>query len=129
MSTTTTYTATAVREGRWWTITVPDVDGVTQARRLADAPTMARELVAVTLAVPLDTVEVALAVARVDGLDVGAELDAIRAEREQAAALERDASQRAQRLARDLAAADVTLRDVGAILGVSHQRAHQLVSS
>jgi len=60
MSTTTTYTATAVREGRWWNIQVPEVGGHTQARRLADIETMARELIAVTLDVPLSAVAVAV---------------------------------------------------------------------
>ncbi len=124
----TTYTATAAREGRWWTVTVPAVDGVTQARRLGDVEDMARELVAVTLDVPVEDVAVEVAVSAVDGVDVGAALEAIRDERARAAALERDASARAQQLARDLVAKAVPLRDVGTILGVSHQRAHQLVN-
>jgi len=124
----TSYTATASREGRWWIVTVPAVDGVTQARRLADVDEMARSLVAVTLDVAVEDVTIDLSVAAVDGVEVEAELTAIRDERAQAAALERDASSRAQRLARDLVAQDVSLRDVGAILGLSHQRVHQLVS-
>jgi len=123
----TSYTATASREGRWWIVTVPAVDGVTQARRLADVDEMARSLVAVTLDVAVEDVTIDLSVAAVDGVEVEAELTAIRDERAQAAALERDASSRAQRLARDLVAQDVSLRDVGAILGLSHQRVHQLV--
>jgi len=39
---TTTYTATATREGRWWLVRVPEIDGVTQARSLAEAEVMAR---------------------------------------------------------------------------------------
>lgn len=56
-----TYSATATWEEGWWIVTVPSVDGVTQARRLGDVESMARELVAVTLDVPLDQVEIALA--------------------------------------------------------------------
>jgi hypothetical protein len=41
-----TYQATVTREDGWWMVHVPAIDGLTQARRLADAPTMARELVA-----------------------------------------------------------------------------------
>lgn len=122
-----TYTATAVREGRWWMVTVPGA-GVTQARRLADVPDMARELVAVTLDAPLDDVEVQVTVAPFDGIDVTGELDGIREARAQSLRLEREASDRAVALARTLAQRDVPLRDIGTILGVSHQRAHQLVT-
>ena len=124
----TTYTATVAREGRWWMIAVPDVDGITQARRLTDVPTMARELIAVSLNIPADDVDVTIVHQPVDGIDVDGEVAAIRAARQRAADLEHATSERAQALARDLAAHDIPLRDVGAILGVSHQRAHQLVA-
>jgi len=52
------YTATAMREGSWWLVSIPDLDGLTQARTLADAELAAREWIAVTLDVPLDTVSV-----------------------------------------------------------------------
>ncbi len=124
----TTYTATATREGRWWIITVDGI-GVTQARRIAEAADTARELVAVTLDVPLDDIAVDLAVGDVDGINVAGEVAVIRDERARANELEHAASQRAQALARNLSAHDVPMRDVGAILGVSHQRAHQLISN
>lgn len=53
----------------------------------------------------------------------------ITAERRQAAALEAEANARATDLAYDLVAADVPIRDIGAILGISHQRVHQLTST
>ncbi|WP_087507977.1 hypothetical protein [Cellulomonas iranensis] len=123
----TTYTATAAREGRWWTITVPDV-GVTQSRRLDDVEGMAHELVAVTLDVPLSDVTVTVEVAKVGDVDVADRLATLRRERAEAERLEAAACEHTAALARDLVAHDVPLRDVGAILGVSHQRAHQLVA-
>ncbi|GAA3794120.1 HicB family toxin-antitoxin system [Cellulomonas soli] len=125
----TAYTATAAREGRWWAITVPGVDGVTQTRRLGDAADMARELVAVTLGVPLEDVVVEVTVTAVDDIDVAGDAARIRSDRQKAAALEVSAADGARSLARRLVDADVPLRDVGRILGVSHQRAHQLVHS
>lgn len=124
-----TYTAEVTREGRWWMINVPEVDGLTQARRLADAEQMARELVAVTTGQDIDTIEVHASVTVVDGVDVAAEVEAIRRERERAAQMERDASDRARALARALAELNVPQRDIGAALGVSYQRAHQLISA
>ncbi len=123
----TTYTATVTREGHWWMVHVPAIDGLTQARRLSEAAQMARELIALEVEVPIADVAVEVTVADVDGLDVAAELEAIRGERAKAAELERDASARATALARSLAARRLTVRDIGTILGVSHQRAHQLV--
>ena len=48
-----TYQATATRDGKWWMITVAQIDGLTQARNLADAAKMARSLIAIRL--PLAT--------------------------------------------------------------------------
>ncbi|WP_160158421.1 hypothetical protein [Cellulomonas sp. SLBN-39] len=60
------YTATATREGRWWVISVPAVDGVTQALHLDDVAQAAAELVAVTLDVPVDDVRIEVVMASGD---------------------------------------------------------------
>lgn len=126
---TRTYEANVTLEDGWWMIHVPEIDGLTQSRRLADAGQMARELVAVTLDTPLDDIDVHVTVERVAGLDVREVLDTVAAERAEAARLEADATSRARDLARALVADNVPLRDVGTILCVSHQHAHQLVSA
>ena len=125
----TDYTAIVTRDEKWWMVSIPAIDGLTQARRLSEASEMAREYIAVTLDVALDEVTVIVEVDSVGGINVRDEMTAIRSERAQAAELERDATARATELAKALAKADIPLRDVGAVLGVSHQRAHQLVSS
>jgi hypothetical protein len=53
----------------------------------------------------------------------------VAAERAAAARLEADATAKARVLARALAEHDVPLRDVGTILGVSHQGTHQLINA
>lgn len=53
----TSYVATAVREGRWWVITVEDV-GVTQARTLRDAPAAARGMLCALLDIDEDGIQV-----------------------------------------------------------------------
>jgi hypothetical protein len=55
---TKTYAVTVTREGRWWMLAVPDIDGLTQVRRIEDAELMSRELIAVTLDIPLEDVAV-----------------------------------------------------------------------
>lgn len=124
------YRATVYREGRWWMVSIPQLDGLTQARRLSEAELMAREYIAVTLDVPIKDVAVDVHVESVGSVkDIETRLATIEAERQKAAELERQATADAAQLAKDLAAAQVPLRDVGSILGVSHQRAHQLVKS
>ncbi|KQR94174.1 MAG: hypothetical protein J0I33_00030 [Microbacterium ginsengisoli] len=123
------YTATASRDGKWWMIRIPDLDGLTQTRRLGDAESTAREYIAATLDVAPDDIAVTVTVSDVNGLDVLAETHAISAARSDAAALERAASDRAVSLAKRLAAAEIPVRDIGTIMGVSHQRAAQLVNT
>lgn len=53
-------TAVVERSGRWWVITVPEVEGaVTQARRLDQVPHMAADAVAVLLDIDIADVTVA----------------------------------------------------------------------
>lgn len=54
----TTYRATATREGKWWMIRIPEIDGLTQARRLEQAEEMAREYIAASEGVELANVDV-----------------------------------------------------------------------
>lgn len=124
-----TYDVHVTRDSKWWMISVPAVDGLTQARRISDVTTMARELIAVTLDVPLSTVEVHLASLVVDGVGILGRARQVRAAREQAEQLEAQAVGHASALAHDLAGEGVPVRDIGEVLGVSDQRAHQLVSS
>ena len=65
-----TYEAHVTRDGNWWTISVPAVDGSTQAPTINDVTTKAKEHVAVTLDVPLSAVEVHLASLVVDGVGI-----------------------------------------------------------
>lgn len=126
----TAHKASAVRDSKWWMVSIPEINGLTQARRLSEATDMAREYIAASQGVPLDTVSVTLSFAPIGEVDDVAErVASIVEERTKAAELERAASQHSKELARTLTAADVPVRDIGAILGVSHQRAHQLISS
>jgi predicted RNase H-like HicB family nuclease len=58
----TTYTARAVRSGKWWAIEIEELDGVySQALRLDQAEAMARDAIAATLDVSPDSFEVTTA--------------------------------------------------------------------
>jgi hypothetical protein len=123
-----TYQAAVSRDGKWWMIAVPEVDGVTQARRLADVEQMARELIAVTLGTKISEVAVEIEYQDIAGTAVNHDLALIRREKAEAARLEQDAARRTSDLVRALVAEGIPLRDIGQMLGVSFQRVHQLAS-
>lgn len=123
----TAYRIEIAREGKWWMVAIPALDGLTQARRLEEAPLMAREYIAVTLDVPISEVSVVVAVITVDGVDVTEAVAKLEAEKARAEAARHRVSEDTRSLARTLAGKKVPVRDIGSILGVSHQRAHQLV--
>jgi predicted RNase H-like HicB family nuclease len=123
-----TYQVHVTREGRWWMVHIPELRELTQARRLGEAPRMAQEVIALHTGVAVDEVEVEVEV-QVGDIEAGAIASAARAHRAQAAALERQSVEEARELARALADRDVPVRDIGELLGVSFQRADQLVRS
>lgn len=123
----TTYEVKAIRSGDWWAIDVPGLLGAhTQARRLDQVEHMARELIGLLLDVPEDSFD----------MRIQPELDdewarLLRETRD--ARTEADAaSERAQRLVRTaiatLQGAGLTTREVGQLLGVTHQRVQQLAA-
>jgi hypothetical protein len=123
------FDAIVTREGKWWMVAIPQIDGLTQARRLSEASSMARDYIAVTLDISLREVAVTTIVKSVGGIDVAEEVAEINRDRVTAAELERHARERAESLAKKLAARRVPVRDIGTMMGISFQRAHQLVTA
>ncbi|MFB7876533.1 type II toxin-antitoxin system HicB family antitoxin [Nocardia sp. NPDC056064] len=123
-----TYRVQITRDGRWWMVHIPELDELTQARRLSEAPLMAREVIALHTGVPLTEVTVDVEIA-VEDIPVSKRASAVAAHRVEAARLERLVVDESRRLARELAQRKVPVRDIGEILGVSHQRAQQLTST
>ena len=125
-----TYTAVVERDGKWWMVSIPEIDGLTQARTLTDARKMASSLIAITLDIPVDAFNVTLDVRHVGRVfDVSSKVATIKAMREQAAEKERQAGANAAALAKQLAAEGLTVRDIGSVFDVSFQRAHQMVNA
>jgi DNA-directed RNA polymerase specialized sigma24 family protein len=120
-----TYRVNIARDGRFWHIHVPQIDRSTQARHLREAELMARDLIGIMEDVPPDSF----------GLDVQIELPQdIRQElarsaelREQAAKAQAEAARLSRDAARQLYDQGLPLRDIGKVLGVSFQRAKQLI--
>ena len=120
----TTYTGTIHRGDTRWLVHIDQIDRTTQARNLAEAEPMARDLIAIMLDVPADSFEVSLEV--VLPKQVQEELASAEHFREAASHAQSEAAAAVRSAARGLAAAGLTVRDIGRALGVSYQRAHQL---
>lgn len=83
---------------------VPGTDILTQARKLSEAPQMAREVIALEMDLPMSEVEVELHIGSIGNVDnVSDTADSIRAARAQAAQLERQALKHSEELAQSLA--------------------------
>lgn len=113
-----TYEAVVSRVGRWWHIVVPQAGplAMTQARRLAEAEYMARDLIAALLDVPADSFDVSVRLN--DPAILKAAKPAAKA-RDEADAAEQRAAEAMRRAARELVAAGLPVRDVAAVLKIS----------
>jgi predicted RNase H-like HicB family nuclease len=114
------------RSGRWWLIDVPEVPAAhSQARRLDQAEEVARELIALLTDADPGSFDVDVQVQL--PAEVRADLDRAEELRQEAARSQHEAALLARSAARRLHEDGLPLRDIGRLLRVSHQRAHQLV--
>lgn len=135
-----TYRVNVTRDDRWWMIAVPELDGyvtpdgsvnvgaTTQARRLSDVPAQARDFICTVTDSAPSEVDVAIKIT-VDGIDVTARASHVFTDRELAEQHAAAAADQARSLARELASRGVAVRDIGEVLGVSFQRAQQLITA
>lgn len=117
------------RSGGWWAITVPALDGVfSQAKRLDQVEDSARE--AISLMLDIDENDVGVLDIIVTPPARAAEL--LRSLEVSVAAADeatRVAAATRREVAEVLRAEGLPLRDVGELIGVSHQRVSQLLAS
>jgi len=57
-----TYDVIVTREDAWWMVSIPEIDGLTQARDRGEVEQMAREYIAVTTGVAFPEVVVTVSV-------------------------------------------------------------------
>ena len=122
------YTAIAERDGTWWVITVPEVDGIfTQSRRLDRVEYMARDAISLMLEVPADSFDVEV----VENHDPPTQevIDDILSIREAVAAMRRETADRTRNAVLALHDSGYPQRDIGRMVGISHQRVAQLLAS
>lgn len=124
----TQYQATAVKDGDWWFVEVPEVGAYGQATSLAKAPAVAREVTALWLDV--DPAEVEVTVTAQPDPETAAAIERADALAAEAAALQNKAAElRAAAVLRYVNEHHVTRREAAAALGMSVQRVQQLVTS
>jgi predicted RNase H-like HicB family nuclease len=122
------YTVSAERHGDWWAITVDELRGVfSQARRLTQVESMARDAIALFLEVPTDSFGLSVR----EKLTPDAERVVAAAKEARAAAIAHQevASERSRAAARTLAEQGLPQRDIGRLLDLSHQRVAQLLEA
>lgn len=124
-----TYDVKVVRDGKWWMIEIPELDGLTQARRLGDVTNMAVDYIALVTNADEKDVKIRIVAMIVDHIDYAERQSRLDEAKAKQAEAEQLVKKETLELAHKLADEDVPVRDIGEILGVSYQRAHQLVKS
>lgn len=122
-----TYEVDVSRGERYWLVDVPAVQRATQARTLREVDAMARDLIAIMTDVPADSFELTVRVTLPQ--EAQEHLQRAAGLREKAASAQSRAAMEVRLAAPGVKDDGMTLRDIGDALGVSYQRAHQLVSS
>ncbi len=121
-----TYRVRAEREGKFWLLTVPELDIMSQARRLTEAEEMARDLIATWLDVSPESFGIDLDIALPDKL--AERRERARKLRAEADRLREQAAEELRTVVRDAHDAGWTVRELALALGVSHQRAQQILA-
>jgi len=119
------YTAKVWREGKFWIVTVEGLPMATQARSAREVTEMTRDFIASYTEQSESTFEVEyhfeLPPEVKDALHKAEHLQ------REAEIARKAAAAEARRAARALRDSGLSVRDVGFALGISHQRAHQLI--
>lgn len=120
-----TYRALCRRSGGWWAVSIPELRGVhTQARRLDQVDEMARDAIALFLELDPGSFDVLVVPELPEPLR--ARLEGVRNQRRLAEELQKSATVATAELVTTLLEYGLTVRDVGHLFGLSHQRAAQL---
>lgn len=124
------YKVEITRDGRWWMVRVPEIDGLTQARRISEAAQMAREFIALETSTPIKDVRVTIANITVPGLgDIQELADDIRDLRDAARKAEAAFADATKRYAKRVTKAGIPVRDIAELLDVSPQRVSQIANA
>lgn len=127
MSSKRVLEATAVKEGKWWTITIPELDQVTATKKTAEVQEYAESLAAATLDLPEDEVQVSVKFDLPE--TVATEWNAARKDTVQAKEATMSAAAKTKSVIEKLHGDGYTTRDIEKVLGISYQRVSQIINS
>jgi Ser-tRNA(Ala) deacylase AlaX len=122
------YTVQATREGKWWSLQCIEVPGaISQVSRLDQAADTIREAIAWVADVPEESIEIT--VTPILPESVLEHLAAAARLRAESARLNTQAAEQTRAAVGELHTSQhLTYREIGAALGISHQRASQLAA-
>jgi hypothetical protein len=127
-----TYRVNASRDGKFWMleITGPGLkhSGATQVRRLDQADDMVRDWLATRFDL-FEEAAVEIVIEPVLPAEEHSVVEAVLSKRRAAEEAQRAALQATTAAARELSKHNLTTRDIGALLGISHQRVSQMVNA
>jgi predicted RNase H-like HicB family nuclease len=125
----TTYTIEAVRSGKWWALSVPELPGIhSQVRRLDQAEAMIRDALALAYDIDPDTPRLCGPVPTINP-ELDDLLHQTREHRAQLVELRRETDELTRRLVREMSDAGLPVRDIAVTLDISFQRAAQLAKA
>ncbi|RLP75641.1 hypothetical protein D9V32_09215 [Mycetocola tolaasinivorans] len=119
------YEATARREGKWWIITIPEIDAVTQARSIREIQTMADGIVMALLDLEEGEARVSVSIEMPNSVQEAWD-EAARLQAESERASRRAAALRREAVRSLLHEAQLSQSEAGTLLGLSYQRIQQL---
>ena len=119
------WNASARQVGKFWYIQVDGLSGSTQGRSVKEIDLMVRDYITIMTETEPDSFDVNMQLLLPD--DVAATLKRAGELRDIADNARKEAAVESRRAAKALRASGLTVRDIGAALGISFQRAHQLV--
>ena len=119
------WNASARQVGKFWYIQVDGLSGSTQGRSVKEIDVMVRDYISIMTETEPDSFDVNMQLLLPD--DVAATLKRAGELRDIADNARKEAAVESRRAAKALRASGLTVRDIGAALGISFQRAHQLV--
>lgn len=109
---------------------VPELDQLTQARRIGEVEEMARSLIAISTGTRVSDIAIDIVSVNVPAVgDIASVANNVRQLRTRARDSEAEAAAATIKYSRQMADAGIPVRDIAQLLGISPQRVSQLVNS
>lgn len=117
--------ATASKEGKWWNVSIPELDQVTATKKMSNVYEYATDLAALILDIPEKEIEVRVTFRLHD--EVEAAWKIAREETRTAKELTMSAAARTRTVVKALHDDDCTVREIAVLLDISNQRVSQII--